>query len=145
MYKRKKGKLNMENIKERLAAGESVEDWMKEMQNQVIAAKRELDKEKEVNNALDEARAELIQAIVKYLDTMGLLPATEVSDEDVEALEEILKECEEEFKMYTLVIKAMMDAEKAKENRGKRSIVIGGGGKPSEDPDAILKDFLRSL
>lgn len=139
----------MENIKERLAAGESVEDLMKEIQNQIIAAKRELDKEKEVNDALDEARAEFIQAIIKYVDAMGLISAAKISDEDVEALEEILKEilkeCEEEFKMYTPVIKAMMDAEKAKENRGKRSIVIGGGGKPSEDYDAILKDFLRSL
>ena len=145
MYKRKKGKLNMENIKERLAAGESIEDLMKEMQSQVIAAARELENEKKVNDALDEARAELVQAIVKYVDTMGLIPATEISDEDVKALEEILKECEEEFKVYTPVIKAMMDAEKAKENRGKRSIVVGGAGKPSEDYDDILKDFLRSL
>ena len=133
----------MENIKERLAAGESVEDLMKEMQNQVIAAARELENEKKVNDALDEARAELVQAIVKYVDTMGLIPATEISDENVKALEEILKECEEEFKVYTPVIKAMMDAEKAKENRGKRSIVVGG--KPSEDYDDVLKDFLRSL
>lgn len=135
----------MENIKERLAAGESVEDLMKEMQSQVIAAARELENEKKVNDALDKARAELVQAIIKYVDTMGLIPATEISDGDVKALEEILKECEEEFKVYTPVIKAMMDAEKAKENRGKKSIVIGGGGKPNEDPDAILKDFLRSL
>ena len=133
----------MENIKERLAAGESVEDLMKEMQSQVIAAARELENEKKVNDALDEARAELVHAIVKYVDAMGLLPATEISDEDVKALEEILKECEEEFKVYTPVIKAMVDAEKAKENRGKRSIVVGG--KPSEDYDDILKDFLRSL
>ena len=143
MYKRKKGKLNMENIKERLAAGESVEDLMKEMQSQVIAAAKELENEKKVNDALDEARTELVQAIVKYVDAMGLIPATEISNEDVKALEEILKECEEEFKVYTPVVKAMMDAEKAKENRGKRSIVVGG--KPSEDYDDILKDFLRSL
>ena len=135
----------MENIKERLAAGESIEDLMKEMQSQVIAAARELENEKKVNDALDEARAELVQAIVKYVDTMGLIPATEISDEDVKVLEEILKECEEEFKVYTPVIKAMMDAEKAKENRGKRNIVVGGGGKPSEDYDDVLKDFLRSL
>ena len=133
----------MENIKERLAAGESVEDLMKEMQSQVIAAARELENEKKVNDALDEARTELIQAIIKYVDTMGLIPATEISDEDVKALEEILKECEEEFKVYTPVVKAMMDAEKAKENRGKRSIVVGG--KSSEDYDDVLKDFLRSL
>ena len=143
MYKRKKGKLNMENIKERLAAGESIEDLMKEMQSQVIAAARELENEKKVNDALDEARAELVQAIVNYLDTMGLIPATEISDEDVKALEEILKECEEEFKVYTPVIKAMMDAEKAKENRSKRSVVVGS--KPNENYDDILKDFLRSL
>ena len=128
----------MKNIKERLAAGESVEDLMKEMQNQVIAAKRELDKEKKVNDALDEARAKLIQAIVNYLDTMGLIPAAEISDEDIEALEEILKECEEEFKVYTPVIKAMMDAEKAKENKSKVKF-----SKPTED--AILRDFLKSL
>lgn len=133
----------MENIKERLAAGESVESLMKEMQSQVIAAARELENEKKTNAALDNARAELVQAIVKYVDVMGLIPATEISNEDVKALEEILKECEEEFKVYTPVIKAMMDAEKAKENRGKRSIVVGG--KPSEDYDDILKDFLRSL
>ena len=133
----------MENIKERLAAGESIEDLMKEMQSQVIAAAKELENEKKVNDALNEARAELVQAIVKYVDTMGLIPATEISDEDVKALEEILKECEEEFKVYTPVIKAMIDAEKTKENRGKRSIVVGG--KPSEDYDDILKDFLRGL
>lgn len=133
----------MENIKERLAAGESVEDLMKEMQSQVIAAARELENEKKVNDALDEARAKLVQAIVNYVDEMGLIPTTEISNEDVKALEEILKECEEEFKVYTPVVKAMMDAEKAKENRGKRSIVVGG--KPSEDYDDILKDFLRGL
>lgn len=133
----------MENIKKRLAAGESVEDLMKEMQSQVIAAARELESEKKVNDALDEARAEFVQAIIKYVNTVGLIPATEISDEGVKALEEILKECEEEFKVYTPVIKTMMDAEKAKENRGKRSIVVGG--KPSEDYDNILKDFLRSL
>ena len=128
----------MENIKERLAAGESVEDLMKEMQSQVIAAARELENEKKVNDALDEARAELIQAIVKYLDTMGLIPAAEISDENVEALEETLKECEEEFKVYAPVIKAMMDAEKAKENKSKVKF-----SKPTED--AILRDFLKSL
>lgn len=133
----------MENIKERLAAGESIEDLMKEMQSQVIAAARELENEKKVNDALDEARAEFAQAIIKYVDAMGLISATNISNKDIEALEEVLKEYEEEFKVYAPVIKAMMDAEKAKENRGKRSIVVGG--KPSEDYDDILKDFLRSL
>lgn len=140
MYKRKKGKLNMENIKERLAAGESVEDLMKEMQNQVIAAARELENEKKVNDALDEARTELIQAIVKYLDTMGLLPAAEISDEDVKALEEILKECEEEFKVYTPVIKAIMDAEKAKTKADQDKVKFNRATE-----DIILKDFLKSL
>ena len=130
----------MENIKERLAAGESVEDLMKEMQSQVIAAARELENEKKVNDALDEARAELIQAIVKYLDTMGLLPATEVSDEGVEALEEILKECEEEFKVYTPVIKAMMDAEKAKTKVDQDKVKFNRAAE-----DIILRDFLKSL
>ena len=143
MYKRKKGKLNMENIKERLAAGESVEDLMKEMQSQVIAAARELENEKKVNDALDDARVEFAQAIIKYVDAMGLISTTKISNKDIEVLEEVLKEYEEEFKVYAPVIKAMMDAEKAKENRGKRSIVVGG--KPSEDYDDILKDFLRSL
>ena len=133
----------MENIKERLAAGESVEDLMKEMQSQVIAAARELENEKKVNDALDDARAEFAQAIIKYVDAMGLISATKISNKDIEVLEEVLKEYEEEFKVYAPVIKAMIDAEKTKENRGKRSIVVGG--KPSEDYDDILKDFLRGL
>ena len=140
MYKRKKGKLNMENIKERLAAGESVEDLMKEMQNQVIAAARELESEKKVNDALDEARAELVQAIVKYVDTMGLIPATEISDGDVKVLEEILKECEEEFKVYTPVIKAMVDAEKAKTKADQDKVKFNRAAE-----DIILRDFLKSL
>ena len=130
----------MENIKERLAAGESVEDLMKEMQNQVIAAARELESEKKVNDALDEARAELVQAIVKYVDTMGLIPATEISDEDVKVLEEILKECEEEFKVYTPVIKAMMDAEKAKTKVDQDKVKFNRAAE-----DIILRDFLKSL
>ena len=130
----------MENIKERLAAGESVEDLMKEMQSQVIAAARELENEKKVNDALDEARVELVQAIVKYVDTMGLIPATEISDEDVKVLEEILKECEEEFKVYTPVIKAMMDAEKAKTKVDQDKVKFNRAAE-----DIILRDFLKSL
>ena len=130
----------MENIKERLAAGESVEDLMKEMQNQVIAAARELENEKKVNDALDEARVELVQAIVKYVDTMGLIPATEISDEDVKVLEEILKECEEEFKVYTPVVKAMMDAEKAKTKVDQDKVKFNRAAE-----DIILRDFLKSL
>ena len=130
----------MENIKERLAAGESVEDLMKEMQSQVIAAARELENEKKVNDALDEARTELVQAIVKYVDAMGLIPVTEISNEDVKALEEILKECEEEFKVYTPVIKAMMDAEKAKTKADQDKVKFNRAAE-----DIILRDFLKSL
>lgn len=130
----------MENIKERLAAGESVEDLMKEMQSQVIAAARELENEKKVNDALDEARAEFAQAIIKYVDTIGLIPATEISDKDVKALEDVLKECEEEFKVYTPIVKTMMGAEKAKTKADQDKVKFNRATE-----DIILRDFLKSL
>ena len=86
MYKRKKGKLNMENIKKRLAAGESVEDLMKEMQSQVIAAARELESEKKVNDASSElellvgTRTRLINSKLKSIEYLDERTAQDILD-----------------------------------------------------------------
>lgn len=118
--------MNMD-IKTRLAAGETVDSLMKEMHNQVVAAARELEKEK-VNKKVEIARDRFTNAMVDYLVALGLVSREDLEDEDVEELKGVLKEFEKELSMYIPFIKVMKkdakDAEVSKE-------------------DAVLRDFLK--
>lgn len=133
----------MENIKERLAAGESVEDLMKEMQNQVIAAKRELDKEKKSEEQkkkeqkIEQTRTLLIQATLNYLDAVGVVPKDMVTKEYVDTLKDVFKEIEAEMAAAAPILEVLKNVEKNKKER------TPGFSKATED--IILRDFLKSL
>ena len=133
----------MKNFKERLAAGETVEDLMKEMQNQIVAAARELDtekkneKQKKKEQKIEQTRALLIQAILNYLDAVGVVPMDTVTKEEVDTLRDMFKEMEAEIVAIAPILENLRNAEKDKKEKKF------GFSKATED--IILKDFLKSL
>lgn len=129
----------MENIKERLAAGESVEDLMKEMQNQVIAAARELETEQKANEKVDTTRDTMVHAIIDYVIALGVAPRDAITEEDVEELTQLFKESERELEAYGNIAKALAGMNKDKEDKKVRKVVLG------KSDDEVLRNFLRSL
>lgn len=131
----------MENIKERLAAGERVEDLMKEMQDQIVAAAREIEsekneKQKKKKQKIEQTRTLLIQATLNYLDAVGVVPMDTVTKEDVDTLKDIFKEMEAEMAAAAPIFDIIKKKEIGKEK-------TPGFSKAAED--IILRDFLKSL
>lgn len=135
----------MENIKARLAAGESVENLMKEMQDQVVAAAREVEVEKNRNTEVEDAREELVVSLINYLIALGFINEEEVDDNDVDALCEVMKECETELTAYVPVVRAMIDAEKAKAEKQNKTEPMFCARSTKMSEDDIIKNFLKNL
>jgi len=115
------------NVKEMIEAGINPEDLMKQLQYEIKMAQDEIAEEKKVAKAasddeIAEARSAVIESCIDYLTLIGVLEE-EVSDSDIEELEEVLKEMEKVKPLFA----ALKDLEK------------------NVDNDVIIKAFLKSL
>lgn len=95
------------DIKDALNGGISFDDLMHDFKNAIEDAQDEIDKEK-ANTAnkdnVNQCREDLMVALTSYLDAIGVLDVDTVSEEDMEKLEDILKNFENEMtKMLTII------------------------------------------
>ena len=95
------------DIKDALNGGISFDDLMHDFKNAIEDAQDEIDKEKAntANKAgVDQCREDLMVALTTYLDAIGVLDVDTVSEEDMEKLEDLLKNFENEMtKMMTII------------------------------------------
>lgn len=95
------------DIKDALNGGISFDDLMHDFKNAIEDAQDEIDKEKADTankNNVNQCREDLMVALTSYLDAIGVLDVDTVSEEDMEKLEDILKNFENEMtKMMTIV------------------------------------------
>lgn len=95
------------DIKDALNGGISFDDLMHDFKNAIEDAQDEIDKEKADTankNNVNQCREDLIVALISYMDAIGILDADTVSEEDMEKLEDLLKNFENEMiKMMTII------------------------------------------
>lgn len=95
------------DIKDALNGGISFDDLMHDFQNAIEDAQDEIDKEKADTankNNVNQCREDLMVTLTAYLDAIGVLDVDTVSEEDMEKLEDLLKNFENEMtKMMTII------------------------------------------
>lgn len=100
------------DIKDALNGGISFDDLMHDFKNAIEDAQDEIDKEK-ANTAnkdnVNQCREDLMVALTSYLDAIGVLDIDTVSEEDMEKLEDILKNFENEMTKMLTIINMIVD------------------------------------
>lgn len=100
------------DIKDALNSGISFDDLMCDFEDALEDAQDEIDKEK-ANTAnkvsVDQCREDLMVALTTYLDAIGILDIDTVSEEDMNKLEDILKNFENEMTKMMTIINMIVD------------------------------------
>ena len=100
------------DIKDALNDGISLEDLMRDFKYAIEDAQDEIEEEK-ANTArkagVDQCREDLMVALTAYLDAIGVLDVDTVSEEDMEKLEDILKNFENEMTKMMTIINMIVD------------------------------------
>lgn len=95
------------DIKDALNGGISFDDLVHDFKNAIEDAQDEIDKEKADTtnkNNVNQCREDLMVALTAYLDAIGVQDVDTVSEEDMEKLEDLLKNFENEMtKMMTII------------------------------------------
>lgn len=100
------------DIKDALNGGISFDDLMHDFKNAIKDAQDEIDKEKANTankNNVNQCREDLMVALTSYLDAIGVLNVDTVSEEDMEKLEDILKNFENEMTKMMTIINMIVD------------------------------------
>lgn len=100
------------DIKDALNGGISFDDLMHDFKNAIEDAQDEIDKEKADTankNNVDQCREDLMVALTTYLDAIGVLDIDTVSEEDMDKLEDILKNFENEMTKMLTIINMIVD------------------------------------
>jgi len=100
------------DIKDALNDGISFEDLMRDFKYAIEDAQDEIEAEKTNtahNEGLDKCREDLMVALVSYMDTLGVLDVDTVSEEDMEKLEEFLKDFETEVIKIMDIVNLIID------------------------------------
>lgn len=100
------------DIKDALNGGISFDDLMHDFKNAIKDAQDEIDKEKADTankNNVNQCREDLMVALTSYLDAIGVLDVDTVSEEDMEKLEDILKNFENEMTKILTIINMIVD------------------------------------
>ena len=100
------------DIKDALNNGISFDDLMHNFKNAIKDAQNEIDKEKANianKNNVDQCREDVIVALTAYLDAIGVLDIDTVSEEDMDKLEDILKNFENEITKMMTIINMIVD------------------------------------
>lgn len=130
------------DIKDALNNGISFDDLMHNFKNAIENAQNEIDKEK-ANTArkasADQCREDLMVALTAYLDAIGVLNINTVSEEDIEKLEEFLKNFENEITKMMTIINMIID------NRDSNNAVNVTVKSNKAEVTDILADVLAKL
>lgn len=100
------------DIKDALNGGISFDDLMHDFKNAIEDAQDEIDKEKADTankNNVNQCREDLMVALTSYMDAIGILDADTVSEEDMEKLEDFLKNFENEMTKMMTIINMIVD------------------------------------
>lgn len=100
------------DIKNALNGGISFDDLMHDFKNAIEDAQDEIDKEKADTankNNVNQCREDLMVALTSYMDAIGILDVDTVSEEDMEKLEDLLKNFENEMTKMMTIINMIVD------------------------------------
>ena len=100
------------DIKDALNSGISFDDLMRDFEDALEDAQDEINKEKAntANKAnVDRRREDLMVALTAYLDAIGVLDIDTVFGEDINKLEDILKNFENEMTKMMTIINMIVD------------------------------------
>lgn len=100
------------DIKDALNGGISFDDLMHDFKNAIEDAQDEIDKEKADTankNNINQCREDLMVALTSYMDAIGILNVDTVSEEDMEKLEDLLKNFENEMTKMMTIINMIVD------------------------------------
>lgn len=125
------------SLADALRGGESAEEIMKQFEDALNAAKRQVAAEQEKAKAKEDAtlaatRADMVEAMLDYLVALGVIKS-EVTDKDVEDLVSAIKSAEEDFRRTSKLLDAYKMFDKSTKGKGKK------------DADSIIEEFLKSL
>ena len=130
------------DIKDALNSGISFDDLMRDFKDALEDAQDEIDKEKAntANKAnVDQCREDLMVALTAYLDTIGVLDIDTVSEEDMNKLEDILKNFENEMTKMMAIINMIVD------NNDSNNAVSVDVKNNKAELDDILADVFAKL
>lgn len=130
------------DIKDALNNGISFDDLMRDFEDALEDAQDEIDKEKAntANKAgVDQCRGDLMVALTTYLDAIGVLDVDTVSEEDIEKLEDILKNFENEMTKMMTIINMIVD------NSDSNNAVSVDVKSDKAELDDVLADVLAKL
>ena len=130
------------DIKDALNGGISFDDLMHDFKNAIEDAQDEIDKEKADTankNNVNQCREDLMVALTSYLDAIGVLDVDTVSEEDMEKLEEFLKNFENEITKMMTIINMIVD------NSDSNNAVSVDVKSDKAELDNILADILAKL
>lgn len=100
------------DIKNALNGGISFDDLMHDFKNAIKDAQDEINKEKADTankNNVNQCREDLMVALTTYLDAIGVLDIDTVSEEDMDKIENILKNFENEMTKMLTIINMIVD------------------------------------
>ena len=130
------------DIKDALNGGISFDDLMHDFKNAIEDAQDEIDKEKANTahkNNVNQCREDLMIALTAYLDAIGVLNIDTVSEEDMDKLEEFLKNFENEITKMMTIINMIVD------NRDNDNAVDVAVKSNKAEITDILADVLAKL
>lgn len=130
------------DIKDALNGGISFDDLMHDFKNAIEDAQDEIDKEKANTankNNVNQCREDLMVALTSYLDAIGVLDVDTVSEEDMEKLEDILKNFENEITKMMTIINMIIN------NSDSNNAVSVDVKSDKTELDDILADVLAKL
>lgn len=122
------------DLKDALRGGITPEQMLADFQKQLAEAQAEVATEQAAaKDELEDVRADMVDFIIEYLVTIGLIDKDEVNiDEIADDLVEAIKEVEKEI----AATKPLLDM--------LRSMKVENE-KPDRNPDAVIGEFLRTL
>lgn len=130
------------DIKDALNGGISFDDLMHDFKNAIEDAQDEIDKEKADTankDNVNQCREDLMVALTSYLDAIGVLDVDTVSEEDMEKLEDILKNFENEMTKMMTIINMIVD------NSDSNNVVSVDVKSDKAKLDDVLADVLAKL
>ena len=130
------------DIKDALNNGISFDDLMRDFEDALEDAQDEIDKEKADTtnkNNVNQCREDLMVALTSYLDAIGVLDVDPVSEEDMEKLEEFLKDFENEITKMMTIINMIVD-----NSDSNNAVDVDAKSNKAEVTD-ILADVLAKL
>lgn len=130
------------DIKDALNNGISFDDLMRDFEDALEDAQDEIDKEKADTankNNVNQCREDLMVALTSYLDAIGVLDIDTVSEEDMEKLEDILKNFENEMTKMLTIINMIVD-----NSNSNNAVSVDVKSDKAEVTD-ILADVLAKL